>query len=177
LENEAPLSAGKNHLDRIIKMAAYIKFDGIDGEVVEKDHEKWVELSSFSNGLSKSGGNQTGSQRVQGVTIFEDIRCSKNSDKTTPKLLKAMAEGKSFPKVEIHVTTTTDSGPQTIMAYELKDVYVTSYDISGTGEDRPGEGMSLNYEEIKIEYFPVDSKGKKGGGIDFAWNVAKGKSA
>jgi type VI secretion system secreted protein Hcp len=158
-------------------MAAYIKFDGIDGEVVEKSHEKWVELSSFSNGLSKSGGNQTGSQRVQGVTIFEDIRCTKNSDKTTPKLLKAMAEGKSFAKVEIQVTTTTDNGPQVIMAYQLKDVYVTSYDINSMGEARPGESMSLNYEEIKIEYFPVDSKGKRGGGIDFAWNVAKAKTA
>jgi type VI secretion system secreted protein Hcp len=111
------------------------------------------------------------------VTIFEDIRCTKNSDKTTPKLLKAMAEGKSFAKVEIQVTTTTDNGPQVIMAYQLKDVYVTSYDINSMGEARPGESMSLNYEEIKIEYFPVDSKGKRGGGIDFAWNVAKAKTA
>jgi len=158
-------------------MAAYIKFDGIDGEVVEKNHEKWVELTSFSNGLSKSGGNQTGSQRVQGVTIFEDIRCTKNSDKTTPKLLKAVAEGKSFSKVQIEVTTHTDNGPQVIMAYSLKDVYVTSYDISSMGEGRPGESMSLNYEEIKIEYYPVDSKGKRGGAVDFAWNVAKAKTA
>jgi type VI secretion system secreted protein Hcp len=158
-------------------MAAYIKFDGIDGEVVEKDHDKWVELTSFSNGLTKSGAGNTGSQRVQGVTIFEDIHCSKNSDKTTPKLLKAMAEGKSFPKVQIHVTTTTDTGPQVIMAYELKDVYVTSYNINGMGESRPGENMSLNYEEIKIEYFPVDSKGKRGAAIDFAWSVPKGKTA
>jgi type VI secretion system secreted protein Hcp len=158
-------------------MAAYIKFDGIDGEVVEKDHDKWTELTSFSNGAHKGGAGNTGSQRVAGVTIFEDIRASKNSDKTTPKLLKAMAEGKSFAKVEIHVTVTTDSGPQVIVAYALKDVYVTSYDISSHGEGRPGENMSLNYEEIKIEYFPVDSKGKKGGGIDFAWSVPKGKTA
>jgi type VI secretion system secreted protein Hcp len=158
-------------------MAAYIKFDGIDGEVVEKDHEKWTELSSFSNHAAKNGNGKTGSQRVAGVTEFSDIHASKNSDKTTPKLLKSMAEGKSFDKVQIHVTTTTDSGPQVIMSYELKHVYVTSYDISGHGEGRPAENMSLNYEEIKIEYFPVDAKGKKGGGVDFAWSVPKGKTA
>jgi type VI secretion system secreted protein Hcp len=157
-------------------MAAYIKFDGIDGEVTEKDHDKWVEVSSFSNSAHKGGGGQTGSQRVAGVTIFEDINLSKNSDKTTPKLLKAMAEGKSFDKVLLHVTVTTDSGPQTIVEYELKHVYVTSYSIAGHGEGRPGENMSLNYEEIKIQYFPVDAKGKKGGGIDFAWSVPKGKT-
>ena len=158
-------------------MALYIKFDGIDGEVLEHGHEKWTELASFSNSAHKGGSGGTGSTRVQGVTIFEDIGASKNSDKTTPKLLKAMAEGKSFDKVELHVTTTTESGPQVIMSYELKNVYVTSYSIGGHGEGRPSENMSLNYEEIKIEYFPVDAKGKKGGGIDFAWSVPKGKTA
>ena len=72
-------------------MAAYIKFDGIDGEVVEKGHEKWTELTSFSNGAHKGGRGNTGSHRVAGVAEFHDINASKNSDKTTPKLLKAMA--------------------------------------------------------------------------------------
>jgi type VI secretion system secreted protein Hcp len=157
-------------------MAAYIKFDGIDGEVVEKDHKQWVELQSFSNHASKSGGGKTGSQRVAGVTEFSDIHATKNTDKTTPKLLEAMAKGTSFPSVKIHVTTTTDKGPQTIVEYELKKVYVTSFDISSSGEGRPHESMSLNYEEIKIEYFPVDADGKKGGGIPFGWSVPKGES-
>ncbi len=158
-------------------MAGYIKFDGIDGEVVEHGHEKWTELTSFSNPAHKSGGGSTGSVRVQGVTIFEDIQGSKYSDKTTPKLLKAMATGTSFDKVEIDVTITTDTGPQVMMHYELKNVYITSYSIGGHGEGRPAENFSLNYEEIKIEYFPVDAKGKRGGGIDFAWSVPKGKTA
>jgi type VI secretion system secreted protein Hcp len=158
-------------------MAAYIKFDGIDGECQEKDHDKWVELHSFSNPAHKGGGGQTGSSRVQGVTVFEDIQGSKNSDKTTPKLLKAMAEGKSFDKVQIHVTVHTDDGPKTIMEYELKHVVISSYNISHHGEGRPAESFAINYEEIKIEYFPVDSKGKKGGGVDFAWSVPKGKTA
>ena len=71
-------------------MANYIKFDGIDGEVLEHGHEKWTELASFSNSAHKGGSGGTGTTRVQGVTIFEDIGASKNSDKTTPKLLKAM---------------------------------------------------------------------------------------
>ena len=158
-------------------MAGYIKFDGIDGEVIEHGHEKWTELTSFSNAAHKGGSGGTGSTRVAGVAIFEDIRASKNSDKTTPKLLKAMASGTSFDKVQIDVTVTTDSGPQVIVAYEMKNVYITSYDISSHGEGRPAENMSLNYEEIKIEYFPVDAKGKRGGGIDFAWSVPKGKTA
>ncbi|MDZ4851859.1 MAG: type VI secretion system tube protein Hcp, partial [Pirellulaceae bacterium] len=145
-------------------MAIYMKFEGIDGEVVEKTHEKWVEVHSVQNGAHKGGSGQTGSQRVAGVTIFEDIVITKNTDKTTPKLLKAMAVGTSFDKVEIHSTVTTDSGPQVYLSYELKNVYITNYNISASGEGRAMESAALNYEEIKIEYFPVDAKGKKGGG-------------
>lgn len=158
-------------------MAIYMKFDGIDGEVVENKHDKWVEVHSSDISAHKQGGGQTGSQRVQGITIFEDVRVNKNIDKTTPKLLEAMSGGKHFSKVQIHFTVHTDDGPQTYLEYELKDVVITSYSISGHGEGRPGENMTLNFEEIKIEYFPVDSKGKKGAGVDFAWNVPKGKKA
>ena len=38
----------------------YIKFDGIDGEVVEKDHDKWTELTSFSWSFKASGNGKRG---------------------------------------------------------------------------------------------------------------------
>ena len=32
--------------------AAYIKFDGIDGESKAKGHEKWIELQSFNGSIA-----------------------------------------------------------------------------------------------------------------------------
>ncbi len=34
-------------------MAAYIKFDGVDGEAKDKGHEKWSDLTKFSQVVHK----------------------------------------------------------------------------------------------------------------------------
>ena len=157
-------------------MAIYTKFATIDGEVEESKHEKWTELLSFSVGGHKPGNGKTGSQRVAGTTEFHDISMSKNADKTSPKLWEAMAKGTSFDKVEIDYVTTTKDGPAVITHYELKNVYITGFDQS-TGGDRPHENMTLNYEEFKVEQFPVKPDGSVDAGIDFAWSISKAKTA
>lgn len=50
--------------------AAYIKFDGVDGEALDKDHAGWSVLVSFSQGLHKPGGGATGSTRRRGDVIL-----------------------------------------------------------------------------------------------------------
>jgi len=157
-------------------MAIYIKFDGIDGEVVESKHEKWTEIQSFSVSGHKPGNGKCGAERVSGSTEFHDVCVSKNSDLTSPKLLESMAKGKSFDKVEVHYVTTTDEGPNAITKYELKNVYITGWDQATHG-DRPGENMTLNYEEFKVEQFPVKPDGKLGAPVEFAWSISKAKTA
>ena len=81
-----------------------------------------------------------------------------------------------FPKVEIHMTASyTDAGRVTYYAYELKDVMISSYSVSGGCEDKPSEAMSLNFEEIKSTYTECDNKGKKKGNVEYEWRVAEGK--
>lgn len=134
-------------------MAAYIKFDGVDGEAQDKDHKAWNDLLSFGQVIHKIGGGATSTARRRGDTQFEDIQISKLLDKSSPKLAEALAKGRVFPKVEIPTTASyTDSGRVTYYAYELKDVMVSSYSVSGGSEDKPTESMSLNFEEIKVTY-------------------------
>lgn len=111
--------------------------------------------------------------------ILHDINISKNLDKSSPKLQEAVAKGKVFPKVEIHVTASyTDAGRVTYLAYELKNVQVTSYSIGGSGQSEqvPSEQMSLNFEEIKQTYTENDSAGKKKGNVEFTWKVEEAKT-
>jgi type VI secretion system secreted protein Hcp len=157
-------------------MAAFIKFDGVDGEAQDKDHKGWCDLLSFAQVIHKIGGGATSTARRRGDTQFEDIQISKLLDKSSPKLAEALAKGKVFPKVEIHTTASyTDSGRVTYYAYELKDVMVSSYSVSGGSEDKPSEAMSLNFEEIKVTYTECDNKGKKKGNVEYEWKVAEGK--
>jgi type VI secretion system secreted protein Hcp len=160
-------------------MAAYIKFDGVDGEAQDKDHKAWSVLASVSQLITQPGGGATGQSRRRGDVVMDDIRCSKELDKASPKIAEAVCKGRVFPKVEIHLTaSTTDEGRVTYFAYELTNVLVTSYSVSGSGqaESVPIEDFSLNFEEIKTTYTENDSKGKKKGNVEYSWKVEEGET-
>ena len=159
-------------------MAAYIKFDGIDGEATDKDHKGWTDLGAFNQTITKPGQG-TGATRRRGDVILDDLQCTKELDKSSPKIAESVCKGKVFPKVEIHLTASyTDSGRVTYYAYELKNVQVTSYNISGSGQadDVPMESFSLNFEEIKVTYTENDNAGKKKGNLEYTWKVEEGEA-
>ena len=159
-------------------MAAYIKFDGVDGEVLDKDHQKWSDLLSFGQAVHQPGGAGTGATRRRGDVVLEDITCTKELDKASPKIAESICKGKVFPKVEIHLTASyTDAGRVTYYAYELTNVLVTSYNIGGSGqaEDVPTEEFSLNFEQIKVTYTEADNKGSTKGKVEYSWKVEEGE--
>lgn len=146
----------------------FIKFDGIDGEAVDKDHKNWCNLISFSQSLSRPAtDSKTGSATRRGGSVtVEDLVCVKEMDKSTPKLQEAICTGKTFPKVELELTNSTGA----YLKYELKNVMITSYSVSGEG-DRPMEQLSLNYEEIKIIYTEQQAGKASGNKVEYTWNL------
>lgn len=158
-------------------MALFIKFDGIDGEAKDKDHKGWSDILSLSWGLHRAGSGATGQTRRRGVVTVEDVVCTKEYDKSSPKLAEAVCTGKVFPKVEIHDTSTYGEARATFLKYELKNVMVTSYQTSaaGAGDAVPTESMSLNFEEVKQTYIEYDSKGSKKGNVEMTWKVSEGE--
>lgn len=158
-------------------MALFIKFDGIDGEAKDKDHKGWSDILSLSWGLHRAGAGATGQTRRRGVVTVEDVVCTKEYDKSSPKLAEAVCTGKVFPKVEIHNTTTYGEGNRaTFLKYELKNVLVSSHNVSaaGAGDAVPSEAMSLNFEEVKQTYVEYGADGKKVGNVEMTWKVEEG---
>lgn len=160
-------------------MAAFIKFDGVDGEASQKDHKGWSVIASFSQSIHQPGAAGAGSTRRRGSAVLEDILVSKILDKSSPKIAEGLLKGKVFPKVEIDVTAPfSDAGKQTYYRYELKNVLVSSYSISGTGENKsvPTEEFSLNFEEIKVTYTEMTKAGKSKGNVEYTWKVEEGRA-
>ena len=158
-------------------MALFIKFDGVDGEAIDKDHKGWSDILSFSWGIHRAGSGATGQTRRRGVATVEDVVVNKEYDKSSPKLAEAVCTGKVFPKVEIHDTTTYAENRATFLKYELKNVLVTGHNVSGAGggDAVPNETMSLNFEEIKQTYVEYDAKGGKKGNVEMSWKVEEGE--
>jgi type VI secretion system secreted protein Hcp len=159
-------------------MALFIKFDGVDGEANDKDHKAWSDLLSMTWGLHRAGGGATGQTRRRGVATVEDVVCMKEYDKASPKLAESVLTGKVFPKVEIHDATTYGDGVRAVfLKYELKNVLVTSHNVSvaGAGDAVPTESLSLNFEEVKQTYTEYDAKGSKKGNVEMTWKVESGE--
>jgi type VI secretion system secreted protein Hcp len=155
--------------------AAYIKFDGVDGEAQDREHESWSNLVSFSQGQFVHTEGATG--RARGRVVFEDIVVTKQLDKASPKLAEAVARGQVFPTVGIHWTRVAPgAAAQTYYTYELKNVQVTSYSVGGStqSDSTPTETLSLNFEEIKVTYTEFDENGRAKGKVEYSWKVEEG---
>ena len=131
---EPPLADKGETEEPLAHSSGYVKFEGIDGESKSKDHDRWSEIVSFSQPISKPGGGATGSTRRRGDVVLEDIVIVKQLDKASPKLAEAICMGKVFPKVEIHLTGPSEGSTclGTFYAYELTNVMITSYKVSGS---------------------------------------------
>lgn len=113
-------------------MAAYIKFDGVEGACEEENHKGWSDMvSSYCRGI-----------------FLNDLVCSKEFDKASPKIIEAVYKGKVYPKVYINITA-PDVGRVAYYRYELTNVLVTNYSIGGLGQAVPWEILDLNFKEMK----------------------------
>lgn len=156
--------------------AGYIRFDGVDGESTDAGHDKWIDLQSISQSIQRSPSGGTGGA-TRGVLQFGDIVCTKELDKSSPKLAEAICQGAVFPRVEIELTAAYGPKRVTYYRYELKNVLVTSYSLSGDarGGVKPAEQLSLNFEEIKVTYTEYDGGGGSKGNVEYEWKVEKGE--
>ena len=158
-------------------MAGYIKFDGLEGEALDKSHKGWSDILQFSQALTKPGGG-TGATRRRGDVILEDVVVVKEIDKSTPKLAEAICKGRVFATVFIEVTASfTDAGRVPYYRVELKKAQVSNYSFDGAAQadQVPTETVCLNFEEIKVTYTECDSSGKTKGNIEYTWKVEEGE--
>jgi type VI secretion system secreted protein Hcp len=157
-------------------MASFIKFDGIDGESKDDRHDKWIDVLSFDWSVHRPGGGATGQSRRRGTAVVNDINVVMEFEKSSPKLLEKNLTGDVNSKVEIESTSNYGGSRETYLRYELKNVLVTSYQISAAGGDDsvPTCVMSLNFEEIKVTYTEWSDDGAKGGNVETTWKVEKG---
>lgn len=158
-------------------MAIFAKYDGVDGESADANHDKWIDVLSIDWGSSKPGGGATGQSRRRGGVIVEDMWLTMEYEKSTPKLLEKLNMGEVIPKVEIEQTANFGGSRATYLKYELKNVQVTAFDVNASGNDEspPSVSIAMNFEEYKVTYTEYDGEGNMNGNVETTWNVKKGR--
>jgi len=158
--------------------AAFVKYDGIDGESTDSQHNRWIDLLSVDWEAHKQGGGATGQSRRRGGAVVEDMTLTMEFEKSSPILIGKMLSGEVIPKLEIELTATYGGSRATYLTYELTNVMITSFQISASGNDAAGPPTIVirnNFEEIKVTYTEFDEAGSSKGNTEAEYKVGKGE--
>jgi type VI secretion system secreted protein Hcp len=131
-----------------------------------------IDLLAWSWGASNSGSFHTGGGGGAGKASFQDISFTKYLDKASPAILIALAKGSHIPAAKLLVRKAGE-GQQKYLEITMTNVLVTSVSTGGSGgEDRLTENVTLNFAEVKFEYFLQNEKGVTASGGVFNWDIA-----
>ena len=131
-----------------------------------------IDVLAWSWGASNAGSFHSGGGGGAGKANFQDISITKYLDKSSPALLIALAKGTHVPTAKLLVRKAGE-GQQKYLEMTFTKVLVTSLSTGGSGgEDRLTENLSLNFAEVKFEYFLQDEKGKTASGGEFNFDIA-----
>ena len=140
-------------------MPIYMKFDGIEGDVHEVDHENWHEAFSFSWGESLAISNTGAGGGSTGRVSMSDLNVMMSSGKGSPLFMFYCASGRLLPAVQMEVVRPTEGHGLVLQRWTLSNAMITSFQVSGSGGESPTEAMSLNFTKIKYEQAVVEPNG------------------
>jgi len=161
-----------------------LKIDGagIKGESPVDGYTDYMQLTSVSFGGNHSGTFGTGGGGGGGKFTAEDFEFSMWTNKATPKILEACANG-SHLKTATFVALKAGGGKAVeYLKVTLSDVIVsrakTEYKpIPGVKTDEHTiDFVGLNYSKIAVEYKEQKADGSAGATVEGGWDLAKQKA-
>ncbi len=112
-----------------------------------------------------------------GVGELQECSISKSMDSASTDLAKKAISGGSCGTAEIKFVETIESAGknfnQVYLWFKLDNAFVKTWSVSGDGDDRPTEDVTLWYNKIAFVYFPTPDGVNFGPGIDVAWDQVK----
>ncbi len=157
----------------------FVQIDGVAGDSIEKNHDKWIIVDSVDFGLARNSEQEGGViSRGFGKTVFQAIEFSSEVGKHSGPLMTASATGKVYKKIVIDQCKAGEEENTALEVYvkwTLENAMIQSYRISGSADDIPKETWSVKYGKVKFEYSETDPKTMKlTKSKEFSWDVGAG---
>ncbi|MEC4748731.1 type VI secretion system tube protein Hcp [Methylomicrobium sp. Wu6] len=130
-----------------------------------------IDILAWSWGMSQSGSFHIGGGGGAGKVNIQDISITKWVDKATPAIMLHCCGGTHIPQMVLLCRKAGET-QQKYIEITLKKCIITSVSTGGSGgEDRLTENVSINFAEVKFEYFMQDDKGVTASAGVCAWNI------
>jgi type VI secretion system secreted protein Hcp len=154
----------------------FLRIDGIPGESLDDRHRDWIELLTFSWGVSSSVNPLTtspGAPASKSTPV--DFTFVAHTSRASPRLFLACARGTRINNVLLEVAR---AGAERLvfLKVNLQDVRVASFNEAPGDDGLPLDVVRLRYVKITDTYTPQSPTGGPGtpvvAGFDFAANAA-----
>ncbi|MDB6000743.1 MAG: hypothetical protein JWP52_2442 [Rhizobacter sp.] len=134
---------------------AFIKFEGADGESLQKNFEKQIEISDFSweitndTSFTKGGGASVGKANPGTASFSQAYNTASNF------MMNNIVSGKHFAKVVMSLCKNTgaDANPQEVY-YEMtmEAVYITKVGFSAGDDGVLTQAIDMVFKKVHIDY-------------------------
>lgn len=152
----------------------FIKVGDVKGESQDDEHQEWIDVLSWSWGLSQPGSFGSGGGGGTGKVNVHDLSFTKYVDAASPDLVKTCANGKHHETAELHVVKAGEKALP-YLKYKFTKVLISSVQTGGSGaEDRLTENVSLNFNEFAMDYTKQSDTGAGDTTASMGWNIGKG---
>jgi type VI secretion system secreted protein Hcp len=143
----------------------FLQLGDIQGESTARGHEKWIDIVSWSWGVTNPttvGAGNIG--LTAGRANVAELNLMKFADSATPRLLDAACKGTHFPAATLAVRRSSDG--LEYLKIRIEEISVTSVQLS-TGGERPAESVGLSFARVVVDYIPTLGKPR----ITYGWDV------
>ena len=161
---------------------AFLKIEGIPGESTDDKHKDWIEILSYSHGVSQpaSGSVSSGGGRSAERCDHSAFSIVKALDKASPKLNLYCCNGMHIKEIMVELCRAGGDKVK-YMEYKMTDAIVSQVMPGGAssgGETLPLESVSFNYGKIEWKYTETDHlTGKPKGNVAAHWDLVANKGS
>lgn len=168
----------------------YLTIDGVKGESTDDKHKDWIEVLSYSHGMSMPVSNTKSSAggASTGRTQHSDLAITKYIDLASPKLAEAVSKGTHYKTAKLELCRAggsqipylTISLGQVLISSVQHTAVAPSNNSAATSEANtdhlPTESISLNYGTIEWNYTQQKrTDGSGGGSVNTKFDLTAGK--
>lgn len=149
----------------------YLKLDGIEGESVEKNHVKWIEIADVQFDVSNTSSSAAGSGSGAGKSTLNQFSVTKlRFDSSSIHLFQAALTGQKIKNGQLVFLRHNKDGnaPAPMLTIDLDTVYVSDYQFNNTVET-----LTLKFKSIKMRYSAIDAKGNLSAPVTGGWDFAQ----
>ena len=125
----------------------YLDINGVEGDVTDRRYKNQIAVLSYDLVSAPGGG---GSMTV-----------SKPVDSSSPILTLLAASGEAVRRAILRVIESSDGKKDTKLTIDMREVLISSVQVSGNNTGAPLETVSMNFAKMKKAFHGEDKKGKK----------------